>query len=182
MAGTQRERPATARVFFALWPEVAVQAALYRHGQALHRLVGGKLTRADSVHLTLLFLGNVPESKLAAVYRIGDGVRFSRFSIKVDVAKCWRHNDIAWVGPSRMPAQLPAIVEQLQSGASAAGFEIESRPYAAHVTLVRKARCKPIDIGPIAVEWPVSEVVLVRSRLHPEGSRYEVIARWPACV
>ena len=180
MIGSDRERAATARVFFALWPDQTVQAALHRYGQALHRTLGGKLTRADSVHLTLLFLGTVPESSLAAVHRIGDGVRFSPFSIQVDMAKCWHHNDIAWVGPSRMPAPLPAIVEQLRAGASAAGFEVESRPYAAHVTLVRKARCQPLDIGPIAVEWSASEFVLVRSRLHPAGSRYEVIARWHA--
>lgn len=173
-------REASARVFFAIWPQASVRDALYRQGQALHRIVGGKLTRADSVHLTLLFLGDVPESALAAVQGVGAAVRFAPFSMRIDTVKCWRHNDIAWAGPGAMPAELAQLVSGLEDAASAAGFAVERRPYAAHVTLVRKAKCRPLDVGPIHVHWPVSEFVLVRSRLHVDGSRYEVIGRWPA--
>jgi 2'-5' RNA ligase len=174
----RQQREASARVFFALWPDTAVRDALYRHGQALHRALGGKLTRPDSVHLTLLFLGDVAQSRLAALHRIGEVVRFAPFSMQIDTAQCWRHNDIAWVGPRRMPPELPQLVGQLEVTASEAGFAFDRRPYAAHVTLVRKAKCRRLDLAPIDVQWPVSEFVLVRSRLQPEGSRYEVIGRW----
>src|SRR5512134_1178233 len=115
MAGPDREprpaqRPPSARVFFALWPDPPVRAALYRHGQALHREVGGKLTRADSVHLTLLFLGNVPEASVPALLGAAEGVRFAPFAMRIDTAKCWRHNDIAWVGPSAVPPPLADLV------------------------------------------------------------------------
>jgi RNA 2',3'-cyclic 3'-phosphodiesterase len=173
-------RPASARVFFALWPDPAVQAVLHRHGQVLHRELGGKLTRADTVHLTLLFLGSVPEARLTSVQGVGEGVRFAPFSMRIDTAKCWRHNSIAWAGPSRIPSALLDLVAQLEGAASDAGFELDRRPYAAHVTLVRKARCRPLDIEPLQVEWPVREFVLVRSQLDPGGSRYSVIGRWAA--
>jgi 2'-5' RNA ligase len=180
MAGADGDRRAKARVFFALWPDSAVQAALYRHGQHMHRALGGKLTRADSVHLTLLFLGDVEAGRLPAVQAIGAAVRFAPFSMTVDTARCWRHNDIGWVGPSRIPGELHDLVGQLQSGASAAGFELDPRPHAAHITLLRKARCRPLDLEALEVEWQVDGFVLVRSQLHPDGSRYTVMERWPA--
>jgi 2'-5' RNA ligase len=181
-AAAVAQREATARVFFALWPDSAVRDALYRQGQALHRALGGRLTRADSVHLTLLFLGNVAESRLSALHRIAESVSFAPFSMRIDTAKCWRHNDIAWAGPSQVPSELAQLVALLEERAAEAGFALDRRPHAAHVTLLRTAKCRRFDVEPIDVEWPVSEFVLVRSRLHPEGSRYEVIGRWAATL
>ena len=171
---------ATARVFFALWPDPDVQAALHRYGGLLHRELGGRLTRADSVHLTLLFLGDVAQSQLPAVAALGDRLRLAPFSMTIDTARCWRHNEIAWVGPGDTPAALSALADQLQTAAASAGFPVERRPYAAHVTLVRKVRCRPLELAPPGIEWPVREFVLVRSQLHPDGSRYSVIGRWSA--
>jgi 2'-5' RNA ligase len=171
---------AAARVFFALWPVPAVRSALFRYGQALQGEVGGRLTREDSVHMTLLFLGGVPEAALGSLHEAARQVRFAPFSMTIDTAKCWRHNGIAWVGPSAVPDALGELARQLSAAAGAAGFITEDRPFAAHVTLVRKARCRPLEVQPIRVEWPVSEFVLVRSRLGAAGSRYEVIAQWSA--
>lgn len=177
---SQADRAPTARVFFALWPDPTVRSALHRRGQALHRELGGKLTRADSIHLTLLFLGSVPEASLPSLQHAAGRVRFAPFSMTIDTARCWKHNDIAWVGPSRMPAALPDLVGRLEGEAAQAGFGFDRGPYAAHVTLVRKAKCRAVDIGPFAIEWTVSEFVLLRSQLDAAGSRYSVIGRWAA--
>jgi 2'-5' RNA ligase len=60
-----------------------------------------------------------------------------------------------------------------------ADFALERRPFAAHVTLIRKARA-PRSLPPLPmVEWPVNEFVLVRSLLSKEGARYAVLARFP---
>jgi RNA 2',3'-cyclic 3'-phosphodiesterase len=172
-------RAATARVFFALWPDPEVRSVLFRHGQGLQRALGGRLTREDSVHLTLLFLGDVPEDSLLRLHEAAAGVRFPPFHLTIDTAKCWRHNNIAWVGPGAMPAALADLAGDLAAAAGDAGFAVERRPFAAHVTLVRKATCRLLDLQ-IRVDWPVREFALVRSALHRDGSRYAVIARWPA--
>ena len=58
------------------------------------------------------------------------------------------------------------------------GFELETRPFAAHITLIRKAQ-EPRRLPPLPeLEWPVAEFVLVRSLLSREGSRYEVLERF----
>jgi len=58
-------------------------------------------------------------------------------------------------------------------------FPVETRPFAAHVTLIRKAS-GPGELPALPeVDWPVREFVLVRSRLSAGGSRYEVLERFP---
>ncbi len=179
-AGKGNGRKPTVRVFFALWPDPAVRAALHRTGHALHRALGGKLTRADSVHMTLLFLGAVPEERVARLLEIPADVAFERFSMHLDVARCWRHNDLAWVGPSRMPPALAQLVRDLDRTVGEAGFAFDRRDFAAHVTLVRKARCRDAVLDAPDINWPVSDFVLTASELDRDGSRYRVIGRWPA--
>jgi 2'-5' RNA ligase len=73
-----------------------------------------------------------------------------------------------------MPEGLRLLVERLHLALYRAEFILERRPFAAHVTLLRKAR-KPAAIEPLPqVEWPVREFALVDSDL----SRYEVLERF----
>jgi RNA 2',3'-cyclic 3'-phosphodiesterase len=166
------------RVFFALWPDATVRALLMREAVALHRALGGKLTRDESVHMTLLFLGDVDESRLPALHEAAGRVAVTPFGMKMETAQCWRHNKVAWVGPHAVPHALGQLVRDLEAAMADAGFSFDRRPFAAHVTLLRKARCRPVELDPPDIEWPVDEFVLVRSQLGGAGSQYSVIGRW----
>ena len=169
--------PATARVFFALWPDDAVRRELARRGERMHRLLSGKPTRAESIHMTLLFLGDVPAARVELLRGIGDRIAFEPFALEVDQASCWKHNKVAWVGTSQMPPALPRLVADLEAAVGREGFAFDRRPFAPHITVVRKAHCVPLPaLSPVA--WPVTDFVLVRSELNNEGSRYSVIGRW----
>jgi len=109
----------------------------------------------------------------------GTATHFEPFALAVDHAGCWGHNGVAWVAPRITPAPLLALVARLESALQDRGFGVEGRPYAAHVTVVRKARCGPIEMQFTPVEWPVEGFVLVRSEPGVQGSRYTVINRWP---
>jgi len=78
-----------------------------------------------------------------------------------------------------MPAPLAALVNQLHGSLREHGFVLEDRPFAAHITVLRKA--KPPQSLPALprVEWPVNEMLLVRSRTSPKGSTYEPVERFP---
>ena len=174
-----RHRAAQARLFFALWPDSAVQAALAEIGRELQQRLGGKPTRRGSIHLTLAFLGDVAPDKMDDVHEAAARAAFEPFSFALDVAGCWNHNGVAWVAPRVTPKPLLRLVGSLAGALLDAGFRVDGRPYAAHVTLVRKTRCKVIDLTISAVQWRANEFVLVRSELNAEGSRYNVIGRWP---
>lgn len=105
-------------------------------------------------------------------------MRGRRFELPIDAAKYWKHNRIVWVGPSRPPKNILQLVKQLHGALKDEGFVLEERPFAAHVTLVRKSGV-PRALPPLpGVAWPADEFVLVRSITGGTGSRYEVVERF----
>lgn len=155
------------RLFFALWPPRETALALHEWAKGLE----GRATPVDKIHLTLAFLGGVEPAKLAAAAK---KVQAQAFELPVDTAKYWRDNHIVWVGPREMPEGLRVLVERLHFALYRAEFILERRAFAAHVTLLRKAR-KPAAIEPLPkLEWPVREFALVNSA----GGAYKVVERF----
>ena len=109
----------------------------------------------------------------------GSRAQFQPLAFTVDTAGCWGHNGVAWVAPRVTPAPLLSLVASLQAALLERGFRADERPYAAHVTVVRKAHCKPIAVKLTPIEWRADDFVLVRSELNAKGSRYTIIDRWP---
>lgn len=170
------------RLFFALWPDDPTRARLADWTRAIHRAGGGRATRPESVHLTLAFLGSTPAAALPAVIAAAGRVPPRAFELRVDEPGYWRHNQIAWAGVREVPPELAALVGDLRAELVAASVAFDPKPFLAHLTLVRKAhpgfklpRLAPID-------WPVRDFVLVRSVTGPDGSAYEVAARWARSV
>ncbi len=168
-----------ARVFFALWPDEPVRAQLDRIAGILHRLRGGRRARSETIHLTLLFVGNVPRTTLPALQAAAAEIRLPAFELVLDQAECWRHNRIACVTTSQSPAALIELVTGLEGTLDRLGIPFDRRPYKPHVTLVRNADCRP-DPHPFQpIAWPVRDFVLVQSELCPEGARYTELGRHP---
>ena len=128
-------RTETLRLFFALWPDAAVQACLAEWGKMLSLSLGGRLTRAETIHLTLAFIGDTPQSRLDEVGLIGDELKAPRFEMQFDTIGCFSRNGIAWAAPDSTPDALLQLVSNLRDRLRKAGFPIESRPYTPHVTL-----------------------------------------------
>src|SRR5262245_61031269 len=120
-----------ARMFFALWPDAEVRGQLIRYGSRMHRLLGGKLTREESVHLTLLFLGDVALERLPAIQARAASICFEPFVLPIERAGCWRHNSIGWVGPNETPAPLANLVASLERALAEDEFRFDPRPYSA---------------------------------------------------
>lgn len=167
------------RLFFALWPSPEVARRLYDTALSLQRDCGGRAMRRDSLHLTLAFLGAVPVSRVADAAAAADTVAADHFSLELDRVSCWKHNRVAWIGCSEAPAALLGLAADLAEKLRASGLELETRPFAAHATLLRNADCTAA-LPPLAttIVWPVEDFALVESHTGPGGSRYEVVRRW----
>ena len=164
------------RLFFALWPPAKTAHALAQWTHGVSRETGGAPTASDKIHLTLAFLG---EADPGRAFNAAQRVQGARHMLAIDQAQYWKHNKIVWVGPQTMPAPLAALVSQLHAALKEHGFVLEDRPFAAHVTLLRKAK-PPGSLPSLPkVEWPVNELLLVRSRTSPKGSTYEPVERFP---
>ncbi len=174
----------TARVFFALWPDERVRHALDQAAAQLHKLLGGRRSRAETLHLTLVFVGTVPRERLPDLQASVAGLRVPAFDLVFDQAECWRHNRIAHLAATQPPETLMLLVEGLEGSLRQAGIRYDLRPYRAHVTLVRNADCRkegPAGQHPAVrpICWPARDFVLMESVLRPEGAQYVELARYP---
>ena len=164
------------RLFFACWPPVETAQALARWAAEVRNESGGKVTAVENIHLTLAFLGNAEAGSAIAAAR---PVKGRRHELPMDAARYVKRNEMVWVGPVAVPEPLLALAAELQASLRAAGFALEERPFAAHVTLIRKAR-RPASIPPLpSVAWPVHEFLLISSRTSAEGSTYQSVERFP---
>ena len=166
------------RLFFALWPDEATRAALNRTGKWLHQHWDGRRMRADTLHLTLAFLGSTPVALRDALLPHVESIHAEAFELMLDQPGCWRHNRIGWLGIRQPPSQLADLVAALQGALQDAGVAFDARPHLPHVTLLRNTAggelppCEP-------VQWRVHDFVLVASRTDADGAHYEVVRRWP---
>lgn len=182
------ERPATARVFFGLWPSPELAGQLTALAEAAAGQFGGRPTRLDTIHLTLAFLGDIPEAQLPALCDVGRRVAFRPFALSIDQVGFWPRQRLLWAGCRASVPALGDLVADLREALVAAGFSAHGheRTFIPHVTLVRKIPTSSAgDIAhrlpPIApLRWPCQDFVLVRSQLAVTGSRYQTIARFPA--
>jgi 2'-5' RNA ligase len=165
------------RLFFALWPPPATVAVLADWATHAQARTGGRVTRPESIHLTLAFLGEVTEARVADAIRAARSVRGGRHRLPIEQAKRWSHNDIIWVGPTEIPRALAALAQSLRTALEKEGFVVEARPFAAHVTLIRKAQ-RSAALPPLPrAAWPVTEFTLVSSTLSRQGSSYSIVDR-----
>ncbi len=167
------------RLFFALWPDDATRAALADWGRRIHRVTGGRPTRAESIHQTLAFLGDCEPARLAEAETAAGRVLPRRFELVLDRAAVWDHNRIAWAGATAVPPELDALVAELRGALAAARFTFDRKPFVPHITLVRKTRHGGALPALEPIRWPVDGFVLVRSELRPDGSDYAIQGRWP---
>ena len=160
------------RLFFALWPPRETAQALAAWAAQVQQQTGGKVTVTENIHLTLAFLGEADPDKAIAAAR---GVKAKRHELPIETAKYVRRNEMVWVAPAAMPEPLSVLAASLHGALKAAGFRLEERPFAAHVTLIRKG-LPPKALPPLPrLEWPVNEFALIRSRTSPKGSTYEPV-------
>lgn len=163
------------RIFFALWPPLETARALAQWAGEAQRQTGGRTTSEEKIHLTLAFLGEAdPQRAVRAARR----VTAMHHTLAIEQARYWRENHIVWAGPRETPAPLQALFDRLSMELYREEFILERRPFAAHVTLIRKARAAK-SLPPLpAVDWPVREILLVRSSLSSKGSTYEPLERF----
>jgi 2'-5' RNA ligase len=153
-----------------VWPPADVVADI----TALARpaIDGLRWTTEDQWHATLRFLGDADVDDATA--------RLAGIDATSTVAVMGPVTDRFGQATLHAPvAGLDALAE-----AVAAAFGPEDRPFRGHLTLARARPRRGVDLRPLcgvplAGEWPVDEVTLVASELHPKGARYEIVARQP---
>ncbi len=175
------------RLFFALWPPPPVAEKLAAQAGMLAQRHGGKATRRETIHLTLAFLGETEEARLADIIRAARAVHAKAFELDIDRVGYWRHNRLLWAGCRMVPEELPALAKSLQEKLRAASIAFDdSHGFVPHVTLVRKVSDTAMP-GGIQRDLPASDPLLwtcnsfslVHSQQSQAGQVYRVAAEFP---
>ena len=150
---------------------------------------GLRLVRAELVHVTIKFLGDVPEENVGPVTEALGKVTFTPFPVRVLGMGAFpgRTVRVVWLGLTGNFQELYLKVEQ---ALQPLGFAPEARGFSPHVTLGRVARpdaemnrelCARIanfaalDLG----SFTVDRFYLKKSTLTPGGPIYENLAKFP---
>jgi 2'-5' RNA ligase len=166
-------------LFFALWFDSPVRQALHKLAGQQQLNSGGRIMRVETIHLTLLFLGDTPDKRLPELDQAASRVHSPRFNLVLDSFGGWRHNGIGYAAPAYISDELSSLVSQLRCCVAEAGFSFDRRAFVPHVTLLRKMQKEVATRQITPLIWPVREFVLVQSVPDATGVRYEVLRRWP---
>ena len=139
----------------------------------------------EKIHLTLQFLGQVADEKVADITRELESAAqsVSPFELSITGVGAFpsaRSLRVLWVGV-KDSGQLAHLQQICQSSLSKLGFEPEAREYNPHLTLARakgEAKIRGMDpiidahAGFVAGKMQVREIVLFESKLSPKGATY----------
>ncbi len=177
------------RAFIAIELTDEVRAALGEVQDRLKRAhIGVKVSwvKIDNVHLTLQFLGYVPEDKIRGISAALERISAAQetFDVPVGGAGAFPNRNrprVLWVGCHDSDARMKTLARAVQAAMQEFGFEPEHREFAAHLTLGRvkfprpdAALTKLLDslrdygCGTLRVD----AVHLFESQLNPQGSIY----------
>jgi len=171
--------PRPLRLFFALWPDEALRLEIRRATRAAVRQAGGRPVPPENYHVTLAFLGHVPEERLEAVKAAA--VPMAPLALVLDRYGYFPGPRVFWLGPAQTPPALREFAQRLNDSLASAGLPCDRRPFHAHLTLCRKVRAQPRDPPvPEDLRWHALDFVLAASVTDPAGARYRVLARFGA--
>src|SRR5512133_698429 len=186
------------RLFVALDPPEAVGRRIVAAVAALRRSAGRaadevRWTGPESLHLTLQFLGAVPEERIAELDGAVRAAAAASRPLQLELRGAGgfpnaRRPRVIWLGLAGDLAPLAALAEDLGRRLTPLGFPPEARAFTPHLTIgrARDGRGAPGLGGALAeasqgegIGWRAAELVLFESHLEPGGARHEALLRAP---
>ena len=136
----------------------------------------------EDMHVTLVFLGEVPEGRLPALLEALGEVHRAPFEVRLGDGAAFSTALVMDVEPS---APLLAIQADIAARLEALGFPREQRAYRPHVTLARTrfgrggSRVPPPESAAAGTSFRPEAFTLYRSRSAGPPPRYEQLTTWP---
>jgi 2'-5' RNA ligase len=155
---------------------------------------GLDFTDPGRAHLTLKFLGEVPEDRLGAVEsalaEAVDAAGVDPFEATIGGLGAFPSREyirVVWVGIGRGSDELTRLQEAIETRTTEIGFDPDEHEFTPHVTLARMTHAGGKDLvqrvlrerDPEVGTMRVEEVRLTESDLGSGGPAYSTVARFP---
>jgi 2'-5' RNA ligase len=172
------------RLFFALWPDADTRAHIARVADALRVTGDARRVARENYHVTLAFVGEVPQSELAVLQQIGRDQHAAGCTITLDTYEYWPDSQVVVAVARQTPAALLALWTRLHAELALRNAALNLRrlhpppPLRVHVTLARKVVQAPVLQAMSPFHWNARSFSLVRSDTGRVHSVYTVVDTW----
>lgn len=148
--------------------------------------------RPEGLHMTLKFLGEIPQERLPDIFAATEKAALSRTPFSFALAGTGgfpnlRRPRVLWVGVQDGAEHLIGLQEAVEGALVPCGFPPEGRAFSPHLTIGRVR--SPQGIQPVLDRFPsisyqsekitVSSVKVMRSQLQPTGAVYSTLKAFP---
>jgi 2'-5' RNA ligase len=160
-------------------------------GRVAKHLPGVHWVNAASIHLTLAFLGELDDIRLAEAIRVTEVAAqqarsFSYRLSRIGVFGSVHRPRVIWMGIDESSGALLYLHRILNRELERSGFEVDRRPFSPHLTLARvKNPLLPAEMQQLqhilmgkqqdivsAQEYPTRQVYVMKSELLKTGAHY----------
>ena len=150
---------------------------------------GARWTEAENLHLTLRFIGEVPEDQVAEIDAALAEIRAPGFDLTLDGVGVFgsnRNARILWAGVERSEG-LTHLQAKVESAVVRCDLPAEERRFSPHVTLARLRDAPKERVGRFLEErglfragpMRIGHFTLYRSLLGKSGPVYQPVAEYP---
>lgn len=148
-------------------------------------------TRPGGIHLTIKFLGEVPEAKVQDIMAVLPGAAQGAGNLNLAVAGAGafpnaKNPRVLWLGVQGDLDPLSVLQGRVEDAMERLGFERETHKFSPHLTLARIKLPKPRDNWQRVIEgirdvrlgsFEAGHISLMRSELKREGAVYTEIGK-----
>lgn len=160
------------RLFIAVRLSAGMKDALVHAQKELYDCgVRGRFTAEENLHLTLAFIGEVPDAQ--PVLDALSGLDFAPFALALEGMGCF--GDLWWAG-LRESAALEALARKVRRALAEREIPFDRKRFSPHITLIRKASGKLPGLQIRETFMTVRAVSLMRSDRGKKGMIYTELA------
>ena len=133
------------RLFIAVNFDDRTKSQIIEVQNRLRSLGRGRFSAPENLHLTLAFLGEIPESRVDDIKAAMDRVSVPEQTLVFERVGCFRRDsELWWIGLKKTPA-LMKLQQELSDALTDAGFNLEKRAFKPHITLAREMHLGQVD-------------------------------------
>jgi RNA 2',3'-cyclic 3'-phosphodiesterase len=181
------------RLFVALDIPPDVRARISAFAERVRPLSpGARWARVEGLHVTLKFIGEVPDARVSEITRALSVIKAEPFPVKFDSLGFFpspKSPRVFWIGVQG-GAALPQLAAAVNDSQSSIGIPREDKAYSPHLTLARAGFRRGLDQNLKALTsllttepeefgaMKADEFFLYRSQLGRGGSKYTRLERF----
>lgn len=141
-----------------------------------------RIAPPENLHITLKFLGSVPETQLITIQSVLKQVTIKHRPLDLSYAGIGFFKNSIWIGVESND-YLSSIASGVDQAFSALGFSKELKPYVPHITLARFGNNAKIKLSELQEKYAgklwgtikVNKIHLYKSDTLPQGARYTIL-------